>query len=78
MSDLKPGARGLRVASGSWRDPKYWILVNNPLKTAKWCAATNRKERACARRELEIAAQDRGAISGDVLDQQHTLALPML
>jgi hypothetical protein len=60
---------GQRIVSGSWDDPEYWILVDNPLKVAEWCAAIDRKERACAGRELETspsATQSENLIWGQV------------
>jgi hypothetical protein len=61
-------------ASGSWGDPKQWILLDDPLEVAQWRPAVDRKEWAGAGCELEILAQDRGAITGEVLNQGHVLA----
>src|ERR1700694_4863581 len=61
-------------ASDSWGDPKHWILLDDPLEVAQWRPAVDRKEWAGATCEIEISAQDRGAITGEVLHQGHVLA----
>jgi len=54
-------------ASGGWGYSKYWILVNDPLEVAEWCSVVDRKEGACAGRELEISTQDRRALTVEFL-----------
>ena len=34
---------GRHDASGSWGDPKHWILVDDPLEVAQWRPAVDRK-----------------------------------
>src|ERR1700736_479838 len=65
---------GKHYASDSWGDPKHWILLDDPLEVTQWRPAVDRKEWAGAGCELEISAQDRGAITGEVLHQGHVLA----
>jgi hypothetical protein len=64
-----------RTARSSDRgDPKHWIILNDALEVIQRRAAVNRKEGARAGCELEILAQDSGAITGEVLHQGHVLA----
>jgi hypothetical protein len=49
-------------------DPKHRVLVDNPLEFAQWRPAVDREEWARAGSDLEITAQDRGTVIGEVLD----------
>ena len=56
--------RGVRRTSG---DSKYRILVDDPLEIALRRTAIDREERACTGRKLEVSAQDRGPVTGEIL-----------
>jgi hypothetical protein len=60
--------------AGATRNTGYSSTIRSK---SRWRSAVDRKEWAGAGCELEISAQDRGAMTGEVLHHGHVLALAL-